>query len=157
MISVSTAYLIYILVILGIFALLSLCSFKVKFDMMTRIFLAFLVAAVVTLFLIPHIESITSSEKTWFTILILAAFLIPLGFAVYIVWQKNRGQLNALFGIEDGDHEHYICDEQGKCTLKNSTKREGGLRKTYEYVRGNQGVGGQNSQAAPRPQTILGQ
>lgn len=129
---VSLLWLIYILTVLIVYFLLSICSMKIKFDMITKLFLALIVALIVVLFSIPHITPHGSSEKTWYSILLLVAFLAPLAIALWLIWTRNRGQVLTMLGIEDGDVRQFDCDND-QCVLRKETRRNNGTREVYNY------------------------
>lgn len=130
--NVVGAWLLYILVALGVFVLLSLCTMKLRFDMTTRIFIATVISLIVLLFAIPHITPASSGERTWYSILLIVAILLPLAIAIWFIWTHNRDQLAYIFGMGDGNHKHYECVGDS-CRLKTETRRNGGTRETFEY------------------------
>lgn len=127
---VTNAWLIYILVVLALFILLSWCSTQFHFDTTVRLFIASLVGAIVTLIVIPSVIAQTSDERTWYSLLLIVAFLGPIILAVWLAWSRNW--LWNTGGSNVGNQREFSCDENG-CRLLRETQSDGYGRDTYHY------------------------
>ena len=129
---VTDAWLIYILVVLFVFIILSLVSTSASFDLPTRLFFAFLVGVIIILVLIPNIVALPE-ERSWYSLLLVIAFLVPIGLAAWMIWHRRWPSLN-LSESESGEeavHREYVCDPEGEsCRLIRVTS--GNDTYTYE-------------------------
>lgn len=127
---VANAWLIYILVVLGVFILLSWCSNHFNFDTPVKLFLAALVGAIVILIVIPGVIANTSDERTWYSLLLIIAFLGPLLLALWLAW--SRGWLWKQGGLNAETNREWDCTG-GECRLLRETQSDGYYRDVYTY------------------------
>jgi uncharacterized membrane protein len=90
---VTDAWLIYVLIVLGVFILLSFCGTSSAFDVPTKLFFAFLVGVIVILILIPGIVAVPE-DRTWYSLLLIFSFLVPLLLAVWMIWTQRWSHLS---------------------------------------------------------------
>ena|SRR5579883_3066147 len=116
---VTDAWLIYILVVLFVFILLSLVSVSSSFDLPTKLFFAFLVGVIIILVIVPNIVALPE-DRSWYSLLLIVAFLVPIGLAAWMIWQRKWPTLN-MGESSDGEenvHREFICDPDGEsCRL----------------------------------------
>ena len=89
---VTDAWLIYILVVLAVFILLSFCGPSHHLDVPTKLFLAFLVGVILILILIPGIVALPE-DRTWYSLLLIFSFLAPLLLAAWMLWTQRWSHL----------------------------------------------------------------
>lgn len=118
---VTDAWLIYILVVLFVFILLSVIPASASFDLPTKLFFAFLVGVIVILIIVPNIVALPE-ERTWYSLLLIIAFLVPIGLAAWMIWQRRWPSIPGLTAEsspgEESVHREYVCDPNGEsCRL----------------------------------------
>jgi hypothetical protein len=124
---VTDAWLAYIVVTLVVYVLLSFCNCRLQWSQTVKLLVAFLAGLLVVLFLIPSINPTSDMERTWYSLLLIVGFLIPLGLAIWTAWSNRM-----IPGLNDGVEEVYQCDED-KCELISSTATRDGKIKRFEY------------------------
>lgn len=102
---VTELWLVYILVIVGIYILLSVTGISNNIDRTARLFFSLLVGAIVVFIFLPSINLTTPDDRTWYSLLLLIVFLLPLFIAAWIVWQ--RGNVSNMLG----------CAKDTNCTV----------------------------------------
>jgi hypothetical protein len=113
--SPSQAWLVYILVVIVAFLLLSIIAYTNKFNTITRLFLSFLIGALLIFILSPSIITKNEGDRTWYGLLVLVAFVIPLILGIWMIFAFRSGNVN--FG-QRGDcvvERTIQCDETGAC------------------------------------------
>ena len=114
---VTDAWLIYVLIVLGVFILLSFCGNSTSLDVPTKLFFSFLVGVVVILILIPGIVALPE-DRTWYSLLLIFSFLAPLLLALWMIWSQRWGHIGLSMGSGEssGSRNEYNC-EDGVCQL----------------------------------------
>lgn len=130
---VSSAWLIYILVVLFVFILLSWCVTHLNLDGLVKLFIAAVIGAIVMLIVIPGVGAVTPDERTWYGLLLIIAFLGPIVLAVWLAW--SRGWLWKQGGIQNippGHQREFECTDSG-CRLVRETQSDGQNHDVYYY------------------------
>ena len=91
----SEAWLIYILSVLVIYVLLTICGLS-HFDNTVRLFISFLIAAIIIFILAP---STTEEDRAWIGLLYIVAFVLPLVFAIWLIFVKRN-----FFGLTGNEN-----------------------------------------------------
>ena len=128
---VAEAWILYILVVLGVFIILTLCK-CFALDILTRLFLAFLIGVILILILIPGITSVTADERTWYSLLLIVTFFVPLVLALWMLWSK-RDLLSNKLGDSCTIEKQSVCDSDGYCRIVSETRTCGNQVETRHY------------------------
>ena len=125
---VAEAWLLYILIVLGVFLLLTFCR-CFSLDLPTRLFIAFIIGVILILILIPGITSVTADERTWYSLLLIIAFFIPLAIAIWMLWTRRDilAFTNSNAGSGDGCtvQRESVCGVDGACRVVSETYKCG--------------------------------
>lgn len=112
----SQAWFVYILVVIIVYILLSIIAYTNRLTTIARLFLAFLIGALLIFILSPSIITKSDSDRTWYGLLVLVAFVIPLVLGVWLIFTYRDG--NLLQGQGDCVLERTIqCDSNGSCRV----------------------------------------
>jgi len=93
----AEAWLIYILVVIVTFLLLTFITFTSTLSTPLRVLISFLVGAFVIFIMSPSIVAKTDTDKTWYGILVIVAILIPLIIGIWLIFSNRCRNL-----IENG-------------------------------------------------------
>lgn len=109
---VTDAWLIYVLIVLGVFILLSFCGPTASFDLPTKLFFAFLVGVIIILILIPGITPVPE-DRSWYSLLLIFSFLAPLLLAFWMIWTQRWSKIKLA---SNEPVNEYACNDDG-CRL----------------------------------------
>jgi hypothetical protein len=135
---VTDVWLIYVLLVLGVYLLLSFCNCRLQWSMITRLLVAFVIGLIAILIMIPSTLAITEGERTLYTLLLILAIAIPILLALWMAWSKkmipgmNQGSDEGV--NEDGYRvdRKFKCDDEG-CHLVRMTRVKAGEKENYLY------------------------
>ncbi len=132
---VSDACLIYVLIVIIVFILLSICGLKTKLNNVSKLLIAMLIGLLVLLILVPSIAPVTSGERTFYGIFLMFAIIVPIILAIYVVWKGNY--LNRIMEhepeLQNGQSKReYLCDGD-KCELAKEYRATDKGVETYKY------------------------
>jgi hypothetical protein len=113
--SPSQAWLVYILVVIVAFLLLSIIAYTNKFNTITRLFLSFLIGALLIFILSPSIITKNEGDRTWYGLLVLVAFVVPLILGIWMIFAFRSGTGNFGQRGECVVERTIQCDETGAC------------------------------------------
>ena|SRR5581483_1973230 len=133
----AQAWLIYILVVLIIYLLLTLADKTLNMSNLSRLLAGFIVGALIVLIIAPGITSTNPDDRVWYSLLILVAFLIPIVLFLWMLWTQrfNISYLSPMRSpsSEDGItvEETQVCDARGKnCRTTHVVETKNGRRIT---------------------------
>lgn len=89
---ITSAWFLYILVVLASFITLSLIPFKgslSSMDISVKLLISFAIGLLVFFILIPGITAETIDERTWYSLLLLIAFFTPLALLIWVLWSRQ--------------------------------------------------------------------
>lgn len=134
----SQAWLIYILVVLIIYLLLTLADNTIHINNLSRLLIGFIVGAFVILIIAPGIVTTSPDDRVWYSLLILIAFLVPIILFLWMLWTQRlnfAGFSNCLSPIRSPGaasvEETQTCDVDGKnCRTTRIIETSNGRRVT---------------------------
>lgn len=134
---VSEVWLIYILVIVISYIVIQYITRGNNIDFVVNLFFSMLIGAIVILILIPGITADDANSRTFYSLLLLVAFIVPLLLAVYVfISGRHKNMTNMLSSIGDkmnfyGDHveQEVECDGD-KCNVVKETRTFGDNKTT---------------------------
>lgn len=134
---VSEVWLIYILVVVISYIIIHSLIGKNTVDIVVKLFFAMLIGAILILILIPGITADDANSRTFYSLLLLVAFIVPLIIAVYIfITGRYKNMTGMLGAIGDkmklnGDHleQEVECDGD-KCNVVKETHTAGDKKTT---------------------------
>jgi len=86
----ATAWLIYILVVIITYFLLTYITFTNNLSTAMRLLIAFIIAAAIIFIISTSIVATSNTDKTWYAVLVVVAFVIPLILAIWIIFDHYR-------------------------------------------------------------------
>lgn len=107
---ITGAWLIYILVIIVVYGLLTFANCRLGWSNITRLLVAFLLGLIAVLVLIPAIQTATENERTLYSLLLILGFIVPLGLALWMAWKKNL-----IPGLEGTDASGCKTESEYSC------------------------------------------
>lgn len=132
----SQAWLIYILVVVIIYLLLTLADNTVHISSLSRLLIAFIVGALIILIIAPGITSTTPDDRIWYSLLILVAFLVPIILFLWMLWTQRFnvgawGEYLSPARSSENVEETQVCDAAGKnCRTTRIVETKNGRRVT---------------------------
>jgi Na+(H+)/acetate symporter ActP len=129
---VSEAWLIYIIAILVVYVILSVTGIGNTLQLPVKLLIALIVGAIIVLIIVPGITTFSADDRTWYSLLLVIAFVIPLLFAVWLIW---KGQFNMikLTGQQSCITEQNVTCEDDVCYLHSETKTCGDQKTITTY------------------------
>jgi hypothetical protein len=120
--SPSQAWLIYILVVIVAYILLTIITYTARLSTLVRLFLSFLIGALLIFILSPSIITKSEADRTWYGLLVLVAFVVPLVLGIWLIFAyRNRGA-NLLQQKECVVERTIRCDANGSCHVAGETR-----------------------------------
>jgi hypothetical protein len=137
----SQAWLIYILVVLVIYLILTIADKTLNISNLTRLLIGFIIGAFVILIIAPGIVSTSPDDRVWYSLLILVAFIVPIVLFLWMLWTQRINLTTLRDKVAAGSpdsvqvEENLTCDTNGEnCRVTRRTETKGSTRsvKTYE-------------------------
>lgn len=118
--SPSQAWLIYILVVIIAFVLLSIITYTSHLNTIVRLFLSFLIGALLIFILSPSIIVKNDADRTWYGLLVLVAFVVPLILGIWLIFAFRSGNLGQQ--NECVVERTIQCDSDGACHVAGESR-----------------------------------
>lgn len=138
----SQAWLVYILVVLIVYLLLTLADNTVHISNLSRLLIGFIIGAFIILIIAPGIVSTSPDDRIWYSLLILVAFLVPIILFLWMLWtqQLNFATFSGCLSPARSPEavsvdERQVCDVDGKnCRTTRIIETSNGRRVTKKMV-----------------------